>query len=423
MAETSIIQENQHYAVFDAGFLYVWGGYVIYENHEVYLPNDEIWVYELENGTWQKHAMKGDLPPPLSRSCAACLNGIMYIFGGYDGLEYTNEMYCVNLQVKDATYIWKKLRNCQGICPTPRHELSCWVHKDRLIYFGGYGCKRISELNDSFYVNEASWEEEMFWGWNCEIHVFDPSIQIWYQPTTKGMPPRPRAAHACAVLGNKGYLFGGRILETRINDLHCLDLDSWTWSGEVAVDGIRPQGRLWHTLTPVTDDQLFLFGGLSAESQLLSDAWIYSVGANEWRQFAQCLKNRPRQSYEDSSVPGVEGGGGEMELGIIRIHMEVDPMSTDDITKREQVNVEKEGTKGRALRDATCDGTGARAAAVTGDDVRGRIEQAKARSLKVELQREAVEDDKWSTVSKCIREVEEDKRVRYSLQKLNCCMT
>eukprot|EP00062_Callorhinchus_milii_P004392 gi/632942699/ref/XP_007886551.1/ PREDICTED: kelch domain-containing protein 1 isoform X6 [Callorhinchus milii] len=295
-ADATLVTEERsgRCAVLDGNHLYDWGGYIIYENHEVYLPNDEIWVYELENGTWQKHAMKGDLPPPLSRSCAACLNGIMYIFGGYDGLEYTNEMYCVNLQVKDATYIWKKLRNCQGICPTPRHELSCWVHKDRLIYFGGYGCKRISELNDSFYVNEASWEEEMFWGWNCEIHVFDPSIQIWYQPTTKGMPPRPRAAHACAVLGNKGYLFGGRILETRINDLHCLDLDSWTWSGEVAVDGIRPQGRLWHTLTPVTDDQLFLFGGLSAESQLLSDAWIYSVGANEWRQFAQCLKNRPR---------------------------------------------------------------------------------------------------------------------------------
>lgn len=27
-----------------------------------------------------------------------------------------------------------------------------------------------------------------------------------------GDPPQPRAAHTCAVLGNKGYIFGGRVL-------------------------------------------------------------------------------------------------------------------------------------------------------------------------------------------------------------------
>ena len=27
-----------------------------------------------------------------------------------------------------------------------------------------------------------------------------------------GIPPQPRAAHTCAVLGNKGYIFGGRVL-------------------------------------------------------------------------------------------------------------------------------------------------------------------------------------------------------------------
>ncbi|XP_069772489.1 kelch domain-containing protein 1 isoform X6 [Narcine bancroftii] len=265
-----------------------------YENNEVYLPNDEIWVYEIESGIWQRQPMKGDLPRPMSGSCAACLNGVMYIFGGYDDLGYSNELYSVNLQVKNDVFTWKKICNYEGSPPTPRDKLSCWVHKDKLIYFGGYGCKKINELNDSFDVNEASWEEEMFWGWNYDIHVFDPNMNIWYQPIIKGISPRPRAAHACATLGNKGYLFGGRILETRINDLHCLDLDTWTWSGEITVKGIRPQGRSWHTLTSVTDDQLFLFGGLSAESQPLSDAWIYSVGISEWRQLEHCPKNRPR---------------------------------------------------------------------------------------------------------------------------------
>lgn len=89
---------------------------------------------------------------------------------------------------------------------------------------------------------------------------------------TKGHLPAPRAAHASAILGNKGYICGGRVMvsvsglfckpcsgdllpcnniistiqfidnvdpphdcfcplkETRTSDIHCLDLESWTWS-------------------------------------------------------------------------------------------------------------------------------------------------------------------------------------------------
>lgn len=32
-----------------------------------------------------------------------------------------------------------------------------------------------------------------------------------------GVPPQPRAAHTCAVLGNKGYIFGGRVLVSIFN--------------------------------------------------------------------------------------------------------------------------------------------------------------------------------------------------------------
>lgn len=32
-----------------------------------------------------------------------------------------------------------------------------------------------------------------------------------------GVPPQPRAAHSCAVLGNKGYIFGGRVLVSVFN--------------------------------------------------------------------------------------------------------------------------------------------------------------------------------------------------------------
>ncbi|XP_058396610.1 kelch domain-containing protein 1 isoform X4 [Diceros bicornis minor] len=225
-------ERSGHCAVVDGNCLYVWGGYVSIEDNEVYLPNDEIWTYDIDSGLWTMHLMEGELPTSMSGSCGACIHGKLYIFGGYDDKGYSNRLYFVNLRTRDGTYIWKKITDFEGQPPTPRDKLSCWVYKDRLIYFGGYGCRRHSELQDCFDVHDASWEEQMFWGWHNDVHVFDTKTQSWFQPKIKGgVPPQPRAAHTCAVLGNKGYVFGGRVLQTRMNDLHYLNLDTWTWSG------------------------------------------------------------------------------------------------------------------------------------------------------------------------------------------------
>lgn len=41
-----------------------------------------------------------------------------------------------------------------------------------------------------------------------------------------GVPPQPRAAHTCAVLGNKGYIFGGRVLVSVLNGNGIFTCDS-----------------------------------------------------------------------------------------------------------------------------------------------------------------------------------------------------
>ncbi|KAE8586516.1 hypothetical protein XENTR_v10021688 [Xenopus tropicalis] len=297
-------ERSGHCAAMHDNYLYVWGGYVTIEENEVYLPNDEIWIYDIDSGLWRMHLTDGDLPPSMSGSCGACLNGKFYVFGGYDDKGYSNQLFCLDLHSKSGQYTWKHINNFKGQSPTARDKLSCWVYDDRLIYFGGYGCRKHSELNDCFDVHDASWEGQIFWGWNNDIHVFDTKTQTWFQPFVKNSPPQARAAHSCALLDNKGYVFGGRVLQTRMNDLHFLDLDTWTWSGGIRINGKIPSGRSWHTLTPVGDDQLFLFGGLSEESEPLSDGWIYSIKTNEWEQLQHLPKNRPRLWH--TACPGKE---------------------------------------------------------------------------------------------------------------------
>ncbi|KAH0620206.1 hypothetical protein JD844_020251 [Phrynosoma platyrhinos] len=263
--EFSVAEERSgHCAVVDGDCLYVWGGYVSVEENEVYLPNDELWIYEINSGLWSMHLMEGELPPSMSGSCGSCIKGKFYLFGGFDDKGYSNRLYYVNLRSRNGTYLWKQITDFKGQPPTPRDKLACWVYEDRLIYFGGYGCRKLSELSDSFDVHDAFWEGQMFWGWHNDVHVFDTTTKTWYQPTiTHGDPPQPRAAHSCAVLGNKGYVFGGRVLVSNKDE-------RFTFSK------FRYLGVVWKV------------------SFSSCDGWIYAVKTNKWQQLTYLPKSRPR---------------------------------------------------------------------------------------------------------------------------------
>ncbi|XP_016533759.1 kelch domain-containing protein 1 [Poecilia formosa] len=220
-------ERSGHTAVVLDSLLYVWGGYMSIADEEVFIPSDEIWVYDLEGGIWF-----------ISMLCCS----------------------------------------------------------SRLIYFGGYGHKVLADITSrsrNFIPDETSWVDDLFWGWNNEVHVFDPVKGSWAEPQTHGRPPAPRAAHAGATLGRRGYVCGGRVMETRTNDLHSLDLESWTWT-EIVPSSAAPVGRSWHTVTAVSESTMFLFGGLSVDCRPMSDGWLFDVETKKWREFEHPYQDKPR---------------------------------------------------------------------------------------------------------------------------------
>ncbi|XP_037652595.1 kelch domain-containing protein 1-like isoform X3 [Sebastes umbrosus] len=261
-------ERSGHTAVVEDNLLYVWGGFRSVAGEVVYLLSDEIWVYDYERGVWKLFNTTGEVPPSMCGTCGCFLNRHLYIFGGCDDIGETNEIYCVNLT--DGKYTWRKIIHDIGSAPSRRDKLSCWVYNGKIIYFGGYGEKPLDDFDirdKSFIIDAASWLEDVLWGWNNEVHIFDPMKASWSEPQTHGRAPAPRAAHASATLGCRGYICGGRVENPGVQ-LSSGQIVAYDHSGirRHLVSDWRPQCRLqtnelWHTASPGNDFDVIVFGG------------------------------------------------------------------------------------------------------------------------------------------------------------------
>uniref|UniRef100_A0A8C7Y614 Kelch domain containing 2 n=1 Tax=Oryzias sinensis TaxID=183150 RepID=A0A8C7Y614_9TELE len=268
-------ERSGHVAVVDGNVMYVWGGYKNAQTHgffDLYLPRNEIWTYNMESGVWKKHVAGGNLHTSMSGSCGVCVDGILYLFGGHHARGNTNRIY--RLSLRATTLVWEEMKELKGLPPSSKDKLGCWVHRNRLVFFGGYGYAPQGSHRGTFEYDESSslGYDSPGRGWNNHIHVLDLETLTWSQPITHGNTPSPRAAHACATVGNRGYVFGGRFK-------------------------LGPVGRSWHSFTPVSSDHIFLFGG---------DAWLYCVSKNEWRPFKHNHTESPRLWHTACSGPDGE---------------------------------------------------------------------------------------------------------------------
>ncbi|XP_030638251.1 kelch domain-containing protein 2 [Chanos chanos] len=288
-------ERSGHIAVVDGNCMYVWGGYKNAETaglFDLYLPKAEVWIYNMETGRWRMQLSEGDLPAAMSGSCGVCVDGVLYLFGGHHARGNTNKVY--RLPLRSSVLRWERMRTLSGLAPTCKDKLGCWVYQNRLVYFGGYGYIAQPEHRGRFELDENSFMgNHQGRGWNNHIHILDLETLTWSQPVTKGNGPSPRAAHACATVKNRGYVFGGRFLDYRLNDLYYINMDTWEWS-EMCVPQNGPVGRSWHAFTPVSTDHIFLFGGFTTNRETLSDAWLYCVSRNEWAPFKHNHTDSPR---------------------------------------------------------------------------------------------------------------------------------
>ncbi|XP_065846565.1 kelch domain-containing protein 2-like [Oscarella lobularis] len=207
----------------------------------------------------------------VSGSCAAIVAGSLFCFGGFDR---TFGRIDPMIELDFKTLKWS-LVETTGRQPTPRDKLCCWVYGLNVYFFGGFGPRGI--MKAEFKVMDDGYN-----GWNNGLYLFNTETKEWTELEPTMATPCPRAAHAVAQLGAKAYVFGGRYEENRMNDLHCFDCETSQWLGRIDSVGERPEGRSWHSFTPVSSELIFLHGGINTQSEILSDSWLFNVKSTTW---------------------------------------------------------------------------------------------------------------------------------------------
>jgi len=132
------IQRTSHASVIKNGKMYVFGGF----SGENYL--NDLWEFNIETETWRDitEEASGTRPAPRSRFCAAVHGDHMYILGGWNKVGYFEDLHSYSFSQKT----WTKVDGSWGMPSTSQYSFS--IHDNLLYVFGGYCAKRKECVND-----------------------------------------------------------------------------------------------------------------------------------------------------------------------------------------------------------------------------------------------------------------------------------
>ncbi|XP_076801242.1 kelch domain-containing protein 2-like isoform X1 [Clavelina lepadiformis] len=299
---------NAHIATVWNDVMYIWGDHVSNTCAENHHNPAVIWKYNILRKSWLKHTVDGYFPKFRTGSCAALLGCNLFVFGGvrsvrdisdfvFGGICLTevNDLNKLNL----STLEWELIQP-SGAPPSKRRKCACISFENRLIFFGGFGPRpEEDQLQNGEFDNSLTCSS--YGGWNNHLFAYETATNQWIPLANDGDRPSSRAAHCLAKNGRKAYLHGGRHLGERLDDFYELSLETYTWTFISCMSIEKPIGRTRHTLTSISSDEIFLFGGVDNSNNVLSDGWLYNTTTKTWLKVRD--GEHPRQLLTVCSGP------------------------------------------------------------------------------------------------------------------------
>ena len=150
--------------------------------------------------TWLQGPEGSGSPSARYGHTATLVSGTkMLIFGGWNGKDFFNDVYILDLEV----FAWTQPK-CTGPAPCPRQGHIAIQVQNNMIVQGGFffdedkqkaaGFKQGSTLKDC-YLND--------------IRILDTENFNWTRLRISGHPPHPRYGHTANISGPDIVFFGG----------------------------------------------------------------------------------------------------------------------------------------------------------------------------------------------------------------------
>jgi hypothetical protein len=198
-------------------------------------------------------------------------NSKMLIFGGWNGKDYFNDVYILDLEVM----AWSQPQ-CSGKPPTPRQGHTAVQMGKSIIIQGGFcfneerqkeaGFRQGTELRECYYN---------------EVRILNLEKYEWVRLRVSGTPPLPRFGHTANVSLSDIVYFGGWSLNSGAKGMQNFvapqDIDYFIvlntdadlrWEKGI-FEGQAPLSRYGHTATSI-GPHILIFGG-----------WEFSRASNE----------------------------------------------------------------------------------------------------------------------------------------------
>uniref|UniRef100_A0A0K8TG65 Kelch domain-containing protein 3 n=1 Tax=Lygus hesperus TaxID=30085 RepID=A0A0K8TG65_LYGHE len=151
--------------------MYIFGGRSDPHNIDIdYYPNDVVYL-DTDTRVWHRPEVRGEVPIGRRSHSAFLYGGLMYVFGGYNGL--TKEHFNDLLRFCPVTNTWSEVETT-GKNPNKRRRQVCIVIDDKMYLFGGTSpnLAQIAVRNERDYQDNSLLHHD-------DLHVLD------FRPTLK----------------------------------------------------------------------------------------------------------------------------------------------------------------------------------------------------------------------------------------------
>ena len=208
---------------------------------------NSLYKLDMENKTWRAVSPRGDLPPARNSHTMVTCDGVMIVFGGWDGQTFFDDVHL--LHSHGTTWSTVSAASWQDVRPCARMGHSASMYRSSMFVFGGF-------------LHPATLSD--FWEFNV--------VTLTWEKISVPGGPSDRYRHSSVVIGEYLFVFGGvNAAKERFSDVWCFDIPRRTWT--LVDTGLsQPSARCLHQAVAL-DGAMYVFGGVGEGGKKLGETY------------------------------------------------------------------------------------------------------------------------------------------------------